>query len=128
APSQGAHSVRARRAATQGAWLSCAGKNSSQTIRRDSDENSIRATEATARLTATNRNHPRAALRPFFIGEAAVTKHELTQERLQQVLHYEPGTGKFRWRRHEHLEHRAGKIAGCSMRSDYWCIHVDGRS
>jgi hypothetical protein len=57
-----------------------------------------------------------------------VTKHELTQKRLQQVLHYDPGTGKFRWRDREHLEHRAGKIAGCSMRSDYWCIHVDGRS
>ena len=57
-----------------------------------------------------------------------MTKHELTQKRLQQVLHYDPGTGKFRWRDREHLEHRAGKIAGCSMRSDYWCIHVDGRS
>jgi HNH endonuclease len=57
-----------------------------------------------------------------------VKKSALTQERLQQILHYDPGTGAFRWRRHEHLDHRAGQLAGCSMRSDYWCIHVDGRS
>ena len=67
-------------------------------------------------------------LRPFFIGGAAVKKSALTQERLQRVLHYDPGTGKFRWRNQEDFECRAGKIAGCSMRSDYWCIHVDGRS
>jgi hypothetical protein len=67
-------------------------------------------------------------LRPFFIGEAAVNKPALTQQRLQQVLHYEPGTGTFRWRMQEDLDCRAGGIAGCSMRSAYWCIHVDGRS
>jgi hypothetical protein len=27
----------------------------------------------------------------------------------------------------EAFERRAGMIAGCSMRSDYWCIHIDGR-
>ena len=67
-------------------------------------------------------------MRPFFIGEAAVSKSALTQERLQEVLNYDPGTGQFCWRTQEDLEHRAGEIAGCSMRADYWCIHVDGRS
>jgi hypothetical protein len=66
-------------------------------------------------------------LRPFLFGEAAVKNIGLTQQRLQRVLHYDPGTGEFRWRIHEHLDRRAGRIAGCSMRSDYWCIHVDGR-
>jgi HNH endonuclease len=67
-------------------------------------------------------------LRPFFIGEPAVKKSALTQERLQEVLHYDPGSGEFRWRMQEDLNRRVGDIAGCSMRSDYWCIHVDGRS
>jgi len=57
-----------------------------------------------------------------------VNKSALTQERLQELLHYDPDSGEFRWRSQEACEHRAGKIAGCSMRSDYWCIHVDGRS
>jgi HNH endonuclease/AP2 domain len=57
-----------------------------------------------------------------------MNKQALTQERLQEVLHYDSRSGEFRWRRQKDFEHRAGKIAGCSMRSDYWCIHVDGRS
>ena len=52
---------------------------------------------------------------------------KLTQERLQEVLHYDPDSGEFRWRVSENAGCRAGEIAGCSMRSDYWCIHIDGR-
>ena len=52
----------------------------------------------------------------------------LTQERLQEILHYDTRSGEFRWRTQDELAHRRGAIAGCSMRSDYWCIHVDGRS
>ena len=55
-------------------------------------------------------------------------KSALTQERLQEILHYDPRSGEFRWRMQDDLEHRVGEIAGSSMRSDYWCIHVDGRS
>ena len=56
-----------------------------------------------------------------------MAKSTLTQERLQQVVHYDPASGQFRWRMQQGLEERAGEIAGCSMRSDYWCIHIDGR-
>jgi hypothetical protein len=56
-----------------------------------------------------------------------VEKPKLTQARLHEVLHYDPDTGEFRWRASENADCRAGEIAGCSMRSDYWCIHIDGR-
>jgi hypothetical protein len=78
-------------------------------------------------LTAPKETDRRAACGPFFIGEAAVKKLALTQERLQKLVQYDRRTGEFRWRMHENLEHCAGEIAGCSMRSDYWCIHIDGR-
>jgi hypothetical protein len=57
-----------------------------------------------------------------------VKKPELTQERLQEVLHYDPASGEFRWRVRKKGNLRAGDIAGTRMRSDYWCIHVDGRT
>jgi HNH endonuclease len=57
-----------------------------------------------------------------------VKKPELTQARLQELLHYDPGSGEFRWRVQTKSNHRAGDIAGCRMRSDYWTIHIDGRS
>lgn len=57
-----------------------------------------------------------------------MNKSALTQQRLQDILHYDPDSGEFRWRVQEGFEHHAGEIAGCSMRSDYWCIHVDGCS
>jgi len=61
------------------------------------------------------------------MGEAAVEKTKLTQKRLHEILCYRPDTGEFRWRGRDNPEQRAGDVAGCSMRSDYWCIHVDGR-
>ena len=54
-------------------------------------------------------------------------KPKLTQERLHEILHYDPDTGEFRWRASENPDCRAGEIAGAAMRSDYWSIHVDGR-
>jgi len=56
-----------------------------------------------------------------------VDKPKLTQERLQQLLRYDPDTGEFRWRVQKRANHRAGDIAGCRMRSEYWSIHIDGR-
>lgn len=52
-------------------------------------------------------------------------KSELTQERLHELLRYDPKTGEFRWRNQS--KHRAGRIAGCRQRSDCWSIRVDGR-
>jgi hypothetical protein len=57
-----------------------------------------------------------------------VNKPKLTQARLQEMLHYDPGTGEFRWRAHVCPNGRAGEVAGCPMRSDYWTIHIDGRN
>jgi hypothetical protein len=56
-----------------------------------------------------------------------VKKSELTQERLRELIHYDPKTGKFRWQVRKKSNHSVGDIAGCRMRSDCWCIHIDGR-
>jgi hypothetical protein len=56
-----------------------------------------------------------------------VDKPNLTQERLHEVLRYDPDTGEFRWRVSDNPDCRAGEIAGAAMRSDYWAIHIDGR-
>ena len=54
-------------------------------------------------------------------------KPELTQERLQEVLRYDPDTGEFRWRVRIRPNVHADDIAGTRMRSDWWGIHLDGR-
>lgn len=56
-----------------------------------------------------------------------MTKSELTQARLHEILRYDPGSGEFRWRVRKRLNVRDGDVAGSPMRSDYWRIHVDGR-
>ena len=57
-----------------------------------------------------------------------MNKSELTPARLRQLLHYDPGAGEFRWRADMRPDVRAGDIAGCRMRSEYWTIHIDGRN
>ena len=55
-------------------------------------------------------------------------KPQLTQARLCELLHYDPDSGEFRWRADMRSNVRAGDIAGCRMRSEYWTIHIDGRN
>jgi HNH endonuclease/AP2 domain len=57
-----------------------------------------------------------------------VKESKLTQARLCELLHYDPHTGKFRWRVRKKRGNEVGTIAGCRIRWNYWCIHLDGRS
>jgi hypothetical protein len=57
-----------------------------------------------------------------------VKKPELTQNRLKEILEYDQETGEFRWRKRMKKNHCAGDVAGCSVRSEYWSIHIDGRN
>ena len=56
-----------------------------------------------------------------------MNRPELTQERLQELLDYDPESGEFRWLVRARPNLREGEIAGCRARSEYWCISVDGR-
>jgi hypothetical protein len=52
----------------------------------------------------------------------------LTQERLKELLHYDPETGDFRWRVNVSSTGRAGEVAGCSKsRDSYIVIRLDRR-
>jgi hypothetical protein len=51
----------------------------------------------------------------------------LTQTDLLDVLHYDPDTGVFRWRRQVSRRSRAGEIAGGSNARGYWVIQIHGR-
>ena len=52
---------------------------------------------------------------------------QLTQERLKELLHYDPGTGVFTWRLNIKGGARKGGVAGSLMSVGYQSIGVDGR-
>lgn len=54
-------------------------------------------------------------------------KKELTQERLRELLHYEPTTGVFRWRISLSNRKPVGTIAGYIERHGYRCIRIEPR-
>lgn len=51
----------------------------------------------------------------------------LTQDRLKELLHYDPGTGVFVWRVNRTWSVRAGDVAGKKHHSGYWNLFVDGK-
>ena len=53
--------------------------------------------------------------------------HSLTQDRLKQLLHYDPDTGVFVWRVNRTWSVRAGNVAGKKHHSGYWNLFVDGK-
>ncbi len=53
---------------------------------------------------------------------------DLTQERLRELLHYNPLTGVFVWRKLRGGPSKVGNEAGCVMSNGYVRITVEGRS
>jgi hypothetical protein len=51
----------------------------------------------------------------------------ITQDRLKELLHYDPVTGLFRWKKNKGNEKRGG-VVGYSHSSGYTCVHIDGRT
>lgn len=55
-------------------------------------------------------------------------KPTLTQERLKELLHYEPVTGQFTWsKRPSRSKITVGSTAGCRSGNGYLSIQLDGR-
>lgn len=52
-------------------------------------------------------------------------KHELTAERLREVLNYDPNTGVFTWRISKGPS-RSGSVAGSINKTGYWHLRIDG--
>lgn len=51
----------------------------------------------------------------------------LTHERLQEILHYEPKTGVFRWRKSISNRAPIGREAGCPNAHGHHVIRIEGR-
>lgn len=58
----------------------------------------------------------------------AAERHPITQERLKQVLHYDPGTGIFTWKVPSGRRVKAGQVAGSPTYKGYVRIMVDNCS
>jgi hypothetical protein len=58
---------------------------------------------------------------------AAQNRLPLTQARVQELLHYDPDSGDFRWLKRVSHTIQIGDIAGTLTKSGYWAIHIDRR-
>jgi len=58
-----------------------------------------------------------------------VKKSKLTQERLHELLRYDPHTGEFHWLQRPSYVVQPGDVAGSLNKTNgYWLIHIDGRN
>jgi hypothetical protein len=86
---------------------------------------------ATVRSIAfsTTPESPRAARAALFsFCEIAVrTRPRLTRARLRELLHYDPETGEFRWRKRMNGSVRVNDVAGCLTPDGYRRISIASR-
>ena len=54
--------------------------------------------------------------------------NKITADRLRELLHYDPLTGLFRWRRPTSNRVKVGARAGCLYKDRGWLIRLDGGS
>lgn len=59
------------------------------------------------------------------VAAARASGNHITQERLQELVHYDPETGVFRWAVNLGSRARSGAIAGCLDRRGYRVIRLD---